>query len=489
MLFVLSAFALTPAWSAAQESAKPFGQGTHAFRGIIHSPKPIPGYEKRFDLQPIKEYGPLDPANTTVIVLGGDAPLDRLGGLRRFVNQGGALLIATDQAVRHPHPLSRDFGVEVRGGYVESVRNNFAGLKDCPLVNIQARDHPLFRRVETIATNRPSVLVAHPASPLQIFARLTPQIEMGNRRRFEDYAFMAGGQLGAGRILVIADHSIFINDMMLQADTDNFDFAYNCIDWLSESGRRKQVLLIEDGEIVTNFNVSFKPPPLPKLPSQEQVVERVNQLLAEAESKDQFNNVLLGLFGGWGSPRDYAQAVAHERILKLLLVLLTGALATYGLIRVIAARQRFDRAVPLLATSTGLAVPAQPIHDLRRQALAQGNNCSEVARHLARRCLESAGCASWDVQPRVASRGNPWQRWTMSRKLRRIWRLASASRPPRVSPRQLQTLTEELEALKGDFASGKIRILGPAGPAKPQANVVVPRHAASRMDWGGQSTG
>ena len=35
-----------------------------------------------------------------------------------------------------------------------------------------------------------------------------------------------------GRILLVADHSIFINMMMLPTDTDNVEFASNCLEYL-----------------------------------------------------------------------------------------------------------------------------------------------------------------------------------------------------------------------------------------------------------------
>ena len=65
--------------------------------------------------------------------------------------------------------------------------------------------------------------------------------------------FAVGAQLaGGGRLLVLADHSIFINDMMLQTDNDNIPFAFNVVRWLTDAGngqRRTDVLFYDDGQI------------------------------------------------------------------------------------------------------------------------------------------------------------------------------------------------------------------------------------------------
>lgn len=422
----------------AQENPRPFGQGTHALRGIIRSPKPIPGYGKRFDLQPIRDFADID-ASTVVIVLGDPEPLARLGDLRRFVIGGGALLVASDRRVEEP--LRSELRVEVAGGFLEANDTaSYGGLRECPLVN-DLRGHPIFRRVDAIATNRPSRLVVHPDGPLQVFAWLparNPRFRGADR-----HPFLAGGEFGLGRVLVLADHSVFINDMMLQADTDNFDFAYNCIDWLTDSGQRKKVLLVEDGEVVSNFNVSFKPPPLPKLPSQEQIVGQVNRMLVQLERENELNHLLLGMLGG------------HERVLRLLLLLATAGLLAYGMFRLVAARQRFDRSVPRWGPLPAAAVP---LALERRDAMLAAGNCWEAARGLARHCLESAGCRRWDRQPDFRIQAGFCERLRLRGRLRRLWQLATGS-PRRVTPRQLLRIQQLTEAVHRAVASGTVRLV------------------------------
>jgi hypothetical protein len=54
--------------------------------------------------------------------------------------------------------------------------------------------------------------------------------------------FAAGGDWGekGGRILILADHSVFINDMMTPDDNDNLEFASNCLEWLTDGGKRSR---------------------------------------------------------------------------------------------------------------------------------------------------------------------------------------------------------------------------------------------------------
>src|SRR5581483_8121704 len=82
----------------------------------------------------------------------------------------------------------------------------------------------LLRGLDRVATNRPGYLVLGNRPP-----GLMPMARFPGDR---DLLFAAGRICGDdGRILVLADHSVFINEMMMQRDNDNVYFAYNCIEW------------------------------------------------------------------------------------------------------------------------------------------------------------------------------------------------------------------------------------------------------------------
>src|SRR5205807_757161 len=112
-----------------------------------------------------------------------------------------------------------------------------------------------FEALAHVATNRPSHLIRPaPGLPgmLPFLARFPEECiieEFGPRQPPQELWFAAGGEFGErgrkGRLLVLADHSVFINDMLGRADNDNFTFALLCLEWLTDGGRRDRVLFVE----------------------------------------------------------------------------------------------------------------------------------------------------------------------------------------------------------------------------------------------------
>src|SRR3954453_3115871 len=81
---------VTPAPVRAEQQK--FSFGTHALRRML--------YETKF--KALEDWGDLrnDPSHTLLVVLGGSGTLGRMPeGLQAFLRQGGAVLLATDQAI------------------------------------------------------------------------------------------------------------------------------------------------------------------------------------------------------------------------------------------------------------------------------------------------------------------------------------------------------------------------------------------------------
>src|SRR5205823_4874413 len=76
-----------------------------------------------------------------------------------------------------------------------------------------------------------------------------------------------------------------INAMMWQRDIENFDFAYNCVNWLTEQGKRHEVLFLEEGEIQKTFEIPLKEPPPPPIPPLKAIVAAVDKGIGELESE------------------------------------------------------------------------------------------------------------------------------------------------------------------------------------------------------------
>jgi hypothetical protein len=277
-------------------------------------------------------------------------------------------------------------------------------------------------------------------------------------------------------VLVLADHSIFINEMMLQKQRDNgnFDFAYSCADWLltrpsGERGRRNQILFYEDGVVQTEFNIKLKDVPLPPLPPLETLMDKLDETLygmeqegafAKMEEEDDvFNDTIEGVMASmpiwkWASPQ--------EKIWTLVVILMSVILGIYAFLRLGAFRHRHDATGPLLADLLEKQAPAGSVLAERQVALLRDGNLWEAARDLARQLFLSVG-ASPDASrtaPIIEVRGSWWRRWWMGWRWQSLWRRARSARPVRVSPHHFTRLVKKVRELRAALADGSVRIIG-----------------------------
>src|SRR5262249_33911936 len=150
--------------------------------------------------------------------------------------------------------------------------------------------------------------------------------------------------------------------MMLQNDTDNVLFTVNCLAWLT-ADQRDQVLLIDEEGIKANFDVPTMELPGAMIPP-DLMVPIFNDVVAELEARDAFNDLLL-------------QLVPLRTILEVLAVLLTVGLLLYGLQFLVRTRHRFDLWIPLLGSTLARRGPAGPMLQQRHWALLEAGNLWE----------------------------------------------------------------------------------------------------------------
>jgi hypothetical protein len=512
-----------------------FEERTDAFRRILYELKFTP-------IKDAKEFHHSEPRETLVIVLGRTTHLSwwiKPEQMLSFANQGGAVLIATDNV---PSPSAREClaslaGVRVTGERFVSLNPQpgdcYHDTEFCPFLVatpdswdlartgpkplgmatlLLTGDHPaLFRNLRDpsgpplrVATNAPSRL-RHvgwlPRLGLSDLAYLpanciNENLVRGNQRLRDLFRtlhmdvpanlpqadegpkqgslFAVGGYVGKGRALVVADHSIFINAMILPPDNGNMDFASNCLHWLrggpttplelmremtnqpgqrQTSGPRNKVLFWDDGRIWDDFKVPLKEVPngIPPI-SEPAVVAAVNQTLANLEDRDAFNERLL---------RELDLPNETNRFLRLGLYAVTLALIAYSVYHVTQGRHRLDPSVPLLSRLVSRNVPGAPVLEQRRKARFQAGNVWETAHQLARECFASAGVAvngGSASPPPVIVRGGWWQRRRLRKQVQRLWRLAHDPRPEPIAPTALERLGREMEELKTALANGSIRL-------------------------------
>jgi hypothetical protein len=475
LLGLLAALAvLSPGRCAAQKvdpaRAKALREGTHVFRRIL------------FDngLRPLGELKAMveeDPSKTILIVQGNLYAVSHVPvsprGLAEFVERGGAVLIAGDHppgggtAVRYIRDLA---GVDIGPDTMTcpDPESCFHNLPYCPLLRpSESASQTLFKDRLQVATNVPSWLIARKRVPGSIapLAYLPPGTVVESRgdlnpwglvleKRRRPPLFAVGGERGEGRVLVLADHSIFINEMMLPTDNNNVEFTYNVVDWLREGKKRDRVLFIEDGQVQTKFDIPLKSPNLSPEEAMKMLFDRRNQLLAEAEKglvrleeDDAFNRGLLSALERLGWPT--------WRIVRYLLVLATMLLGAYLFYR-LGMRDRFrhDPTVPVLAPALGKTLPAAPLVHQRAEELLKHDNLSEPAADLTRRWFARLGIEPAGAEPAFTAQGSWWQRSRQESRLRRLWRLAGGRSRERVTAPQLWRLQRELDQLRAGWERG-----------------------------------
>jgi hypothetical protein len=417
-----------------------------------------------------------DPDQTVIIVLGIPQILHKLhsatGGLKKFLTNGGNLLIATDRRL-----TDHDLSIHISGEPVRTpnkLRGHFAyrGEVQCPKFKLDRddpfggflqekrdfRDHPLFSFLQKeIATNCPSnVDVFDGEESLQ-------DLLVYPFGRFR----MAGGGLGGGqgrymvgspkdapprgRALYIAGDGMFMNGMMLQSDNDNFDFTVNAFRWLREgpqSTKRTKALLVVNGEIVTDFNMNLTPPPQIPIPP----LKMLNRLIRGLENERFFHRVLSGLLGS-----------NIGKVVAVLAGLVTFIVLLYGAKKILAGRYHVETTVPSLIGPRPV-MSATNAMEQRQQALLRQGDFWDESRHLVLEWFRR----EFDVTPNrwlagVDSRFHVedffWSRWRLQSQADYILRLARAPGPVRVSRPQFFGLVEGLKKLTGALKDGRVALL------------------------------
>jgi hypothetical protein len=505
--------------------------------------------------QPLRHFEELHakPSESLLLVLGNPSCLSKEHfpkGLRAFVEQGGAVLIATDYRTEGEagEMLKQLAGVTVTGKTMVRPPQNqpdfelYDNSEYCPLVKSAGdsaslrgtsnvlgllaavvgagsrpalfRDpHPEKQDALRVATNAPSRLkidgwwlplgisplaelptgcldetirheIAHALRVRRLVSgwrgRGVPG-KMEDHRKALDAAnvekplFAVGGTVGTGRVLVLADHSIFINRMILPRDNGNLEFAANCLHWLRGgvstpmealravkspeslkqlAGQRNKVLFWDDGKIRTDFEVPLKTKPLkPSFASEPAIVAAIDKTLARLEDTDFYNRQILDSIDDLPDGRN--------RVLRYAAYLLTLAaflLLSYRFLW--RSRYRPEAAVPVLAETVSQQEPRLSLLDQRRRALLHSGNVWEIVHRLAREYFESAGVPLTGAAPRVELKdGSRRQRWRINRRLARLWKLARGDAPVVISPAALQRWLRELEEVKTALRDGAIKLM------------------------------
>lgn len=251
------------------------------------------------------------------LALIGDAAVADPEAVRRFVQEGGRVIVAVESSAADP--LLRALETAVREA---PARGELLGGHPALMV-LRPPDARVFAGVDSLVANRPIAL--------QAISTLEPAV------RFDDGApFAFHLRIGSGELLLLGDASLFIN-LMLEAG-DNRTFAANVLTWLSRAGEAPVTVIAGAAAL----NGTYGQPPL------------------EA-GLDGLNAAIAGLAGA-DAPTAFA---VHLLLVLLLCVALAYALAIFPgraarrphLTRPAAPAGRFERAA---GAPGGPAAPELP---------------------------------------------------------------------------------------------------------------------------------
>ncbi len=409
--------------------------GTDIFRAVLAREgfKPIKRNQLRLDA-----LGRLQADSTVaVVVLGTGQPdgLDAFGSARAAVLRRGAALLAADTPVElfavldAGRRVARVTGEDVTAAGQDGLRTSV----ECPFVVPLSPDEfrppiekpgpvfGLFRGLKSVATNRPSELrlLAEPPAgeymyPLARFPRSARAGFGGPRPQPPLFAVGGEGTRNAPddpafAFLALADPSVFINQMMLEPDADNFALAQRVAQFLKGPEGRDRCLFVENGRVIEDFDSlrDALTPPVPPVPpnkmpnigqllrqNQDKVAKLIDDKLDDIQRKDLVHQFA---FGPPDGPKERSR---FGLLITALLVFLSVRMVLVMLGRTLAAKQPTDGPPPPTTGAGAASTGPTGVFDRRRRELMRRNNVFDPVSHLMREFFLSTGVPP-DLGPRI----------------------------------------------------------------------------------------
>ena len=391
----------------------------------------------------------LSTPSVSVLVLIGDQrgiSHDQWLQLRRYVAQGGSLLVATEQNLQLPGLCS------FFAGDAKSINDEDRYLKftDCLRLTSINTDHPLTQGVGTIVVNRTGWLTTPTDESLswQVIASLPDDCSPRSARGRPVVLAGLDPEPDRGVIILAADKSLFSNGMLWHGD--NAVFAIRATDLLCR-GQRKRMTVIVDGfplsENPRNADMppSGMPPNIPpQMPSNidppepelATMLKIVNKVVDRVQETNILNETLRD------RPRNM-RPVAWLRTVLLILVLLAVLFLLWKLVQ--------TRFLPTPPRQTRFMQSMYGVQSANQIAATEFGTAVEVlARDL---CAEFTGSRVETDWVRLLSADSPASA-TLSRGLRKglteVAGIAIHGCRVHISRRKFQaigTLVQELRAL------------------------------------------
>ena len=476
-----AALLLAPGGGSAQEApAKKEieidGGGTELFRGLLDHAgiKPLTKRE-------LREMTRFD--NVILISLGNarlrpdssNSPLDRYFQMRT----SGSVLIASDSELFVEPVAGGAFKFEGERVICLDRDAIHRGEATCPYVvpNDDEQGNGIgriFSGLARIATNHPTYISPNRwgGDIKAALARFPQNSRIQGRGQFlpRDACFAVGGvetndRTGAEyRLLLLADHSMFINQMLLEPKTDNLECTYRIIEFLQGPGQqRKRCAFFYDGELIDHFDdlrqayAKQNQMPLPQVnlwAMQEKLTDLGNAIVDRLQTNNAHNNLLLG-----SVDRDARLTV----IARFLLLLATVVACLFLIRRLWRSRKPSDIPPPpnIPAASTG----PPGVFDRRQKELLRRDNVLEPVRDLVRDYFASIGIHGEPARmPKVVINDVVRKPDSLRAAIKDFWKIAFGP-PQALSVRRWRELEPFFERLRTAHAEGKWRFVLAEAPA------------------------
>lgn len=359
-----------------------------------------------------------------------------------FLMRGARILIASDQAIL---PNAAGLPARFHSGQVRSPPGPLAynGRSECPiLVNFDTTT-PLFRNVSSLALNRPGWLVPQTDSAL-VVARFSRGTSIDGIDRTDPPAAMVVTSSAKGRMLLVADQSLFVNEMLLELD--NVVFARNVVEWLAagKSPKEMKVLFFEgDAAATTWVDEAFRTGDWTEPPPLDALLAVANELLSGMQQENVFNKMLQT------EQNQLSDRTVRQWRLLIPAVLLTLFLG-WRLHRGHARQRKKLRPIPLDEDQT--------LEQRRRLTLAKGNFADAGASLASEFFHQFLPGPAWREQPpRIHRTGGWWTRWRTQREIASAWRLAMGSQR-RLSRRGFERLKNRVSHWTRGLEAGSMTL-------------------------------
>jgi hypothetical protein len=451
--------------------------GSELFRFALH--------EKKLQPHPKVQDALSRPESSIIVVLGNTDGLNLLfarqgagAAFQEFVQRGGAILIATDRRDRPVIGLSwmQVFNnMEVTGQIVNArPERAYEGNPERPFVRPKAptghvrqpSPFELFAKLpesgsSAIATDRPSTMSIPKFIPNCDVESLAGYPDGSSMQRSKQpvhpdvnhFAVSIRPQFSPGRLLILADHSVFANGMMgfpdsfdgteeLKLKNGNWEFTNRTINWLKGGWQeeRTHCLFIENGEIKTEFAVPIPPrpkPPIPDLPPDVManiILNSMNPIIDEAQEKNLFNRILEGWFG-------------FPRLVRLFIYVVTALLVFAGLRWLARGQRKVEPGTTLSAAGQAALLPRGGVLRQRTTAQIEVANLYEAASGRVRDRFDVLGGrpAPNGGMPPVLVAGDLNDGPVLRRTVEWLWSVGYGDRPVPVTPAEWDQMNRLLE--------------------------------------------